>query len=83
MNYFELNRIVDRLLFNSLTAKPESSFERNVYDHVSKRTSLNSLENSNGSSILNNKNSKVLGRYEFDQSTKKFVFKSSSQVKES
>lgn len=78
MDLFELNRKVDRLLFDALPDKPEASFEREINGQVSNRDTMNALDPNLGS-VLNASNSIVIGQSKYDPKTKEFTY---SKVKE-
>jgi hypothetical protein len=73
MDLFELNRKVDRLLFDALPDKPEQAFERAANSNVLNRNSMHSL-NQNSHSFLNKANSKTIGVSSYDSKKKKVVY---------
>ncbi|MEP2936865.1 MAG: hypothetical protein ABJM06_00625 [Gilvibacter sp.] len=73
MDLFELNRKVDRLLFDALPDKPEASFERDINGQVANRPTMNALDPNMGS-ILNASNSITIGTSTYDSKKKKFSF---------
>jgi hypothetical protein len=75
MDLFELNRKVDRLLFDALPDKPEHAFERadSTNTNVLNRSTMQSL-NQNKNSFLNESNSKTIGITKFDSKKNKIVF---------
>lgn len=78
MDLFELNRKVDRLLFDALPDVPEQSFEREANYQVLSRTSYKSL-NQNKKSFLNESNSKTIGESSFDNEKMRFTYSSKDQ----
>ncbi len=75
MDLFELNRKVDRLLFDALSDKPEPTYERTVNTNVLSRGSMKPL-GQNNRSFLNEANSKTIGHSKFDTKKKRFIYTS-------
>ncbi|WP_045800749.1 hypothetical protein [Flagellimonas lutaonensis] len=74
MDLFELNRKVDRLLFDALPDKPESAYEKQIFGQVANRDTMNALDPTNGS-VLNPSNSIRIGESSFDPETKEFSYR--------